>query len=339
VTDAARLEAKIGSAFGLPGDVYVVLAEGPALEPLLQANERLAARFSNELPDLVFQAPTRLLPSAAAQARTAATVAAARISPASVGPALERAGAATGFRPGTFEPFRLRLPRLLDPAGRLSYEGYRSHGLADLVERFVIRDGDGWLLATYVFPSQAAQTSRVQAIVDDAGGGQTLTGLTLVNHELARRFLPQFIRGLAIGSAIVTLLVVVAFRNWWLTLLALLPTAVGLVWAAGILALASVELDLFAVFAVVTFVGIGVDYGVHLVHRHQERRDAVRATAELAPVILVAAAITLLGYGTLVMSTYPPLRSMGVVSIVSTVSLAAASVLVLPALLLVGKRP
>ena len=128
---------------------------------------------------------------------------------------------------------------------------------------------------------------------------------------------------------------VVAFRDWWLSLLALLPTAVGLVWAAGILALAGVELDLFAVFAVVTFVGIGVDYGVHLVHRHQERRDAVQATAELAPVILVAAAITLLGYGTLVTSSYPPLRSMGLVSIVSTVSLAAASVLVLPALLLV----
>jgi len=339
VTDAARLEAKIGSAFGLPGDVYVVLAEGPALEPLLEANERLAARISNELPDLVFQPPTRLLPSAAAQARTAATIAASRISPASVGPALERAGAASGFRPGTFEPFMARLPRLLDPAGRLSYEGYLSHGLGDLVERFVIRDGDRWLLATYVFPAQAAQASRVQAIVDEAGGGQTLTGLTLVNRELARRFLPQFIRGLAIGSAIVALIVVVAFRNWWLSLLALLPTAVGLVWAAGVLALASVELDLFAVFAVVTFVGIGVDYGVHLVHRHQERRDAVQATAELAPVILVAAAITLLGYGTLVTSTYPPLRSMGLVSIVSTVSLAAASVLVLPALLLVGKRP
>ena len=47
------------------------------------------------------------------------------------------------------------------------------------------------------------------------------------------------------------------------------------------------------------------------------------------------AAITLLGYGTLVSSSYPPLRSMGLVSIVSTISLAAASVLVLPALLLV----
>ena len=43
-------------------------------------------------------------------------------------------------------------------------------------------------------------------------------------------------------------------------------------------------------FAVVTFLGIGVDYGIHLVHRYQEHGDAVRATAELAPVILVAGA-------------------------------------------------
>ena len=41
--------------------------------------------------------------------------------------------------------------------------------------------------------------------------------------------------------------------------------------------------------------------------------------------ILVAAAITLLGYGTLVTSTYPPLRSIGLVSVVSVVALAAAS--------------
>ena len=62
-----------------------------------------------------------------------------------------------------------------------------------------------------------------------------------------------------------------------------------------------------------------------------------RAVSELAPVILVAAAITLLGYGTLLNSSYPPLRSIGIVSAVSVFTLAAASVLVLPALLM-GKR-
>jgi hypothetical protein len=91
-------------------------------------------------------------------------------------------------------------------------------------------------------------------------------------------------------------------------------------------------------FAVVTFLGIGVDYGIHLVHRYQERGNAEQATAELAPVILVAGAITLLGYGTLINSSYPPLQSMGAVSAVSVIALAAASVVVLPALLQWGHR-
>ena len=96
-----------------------------------------------------------------------------------------------------------------------------------------------------------------------------------MNRELADRFLPQFVKGLVDRHArSSSLLVVAAFRDWRLSLLALLPTAVGLVWAAGVLALAGVELDLFALFAVVTFVGIGVDYGIHLVHRYQERGDA-----------------------------------------------------------------
>ena len=129
-------------------------------------------------------------------------------------------------------------------------------------------------------------------------------------------------------------LLIAAFRRWDFTLLALVPTALALTWTAGVLAISGVSLDLFSMFAVMTFVGIGVDYGIHLVHRYQERGDAERATSELAPVILVAAAITMAGYGTLVWSSYPPLRSIGIVSAVSVVTLAAASVLVLPALLL-----
>ena len=55
--------------------------------------------------------------------------------------------------------------------------------------------------------------------------------------------------------------------------------------------------------------------------------------AQLAPVIVVAGLITLAGYGTLVTSSYPPLRSIGLVSAVSILTLVAASVLLLPALL------
>jgi len=205
--------------------------------------------------------------------------------------------------------------------------------LGDLIGRFVARAGDDWVMVSYAFPATADEVSRLEDIVGGAGESATLTGLPLVNRELAARFLPQFVKGLAIGSVVVLLLILVALRDWRLAGLALLPAALGLVWAGGLLALARVEVDLFAVFAVVTFVGIGVDYGIHLVHRYRERGQARHAVEELAPVILVAAAITFLGYGTLVTSSYPPLRSIGLVSLVTVVTMAAASLVVLPALL------
>ena len=332
-TPAAQLEQRIGPAFGLPGDVSVVLAEGPDLEALLQTNERLAARFAADAPGVAVQPPSRLLPSAASQTQAAGAISRSHLSVDAVRASLERARVAGAFTPGAFDPFVARLPQLLNAGARLTYDGYVAHGLGDIAGRFVARDGDRWTLATYVFPTTPQQSAEVQAIVDQVDPSQTLTGLTLVNRELARSFVPQFVKGLVIGTVIVIALVVAAFRDWRLSAFALLPTAIGLVWAAGALAIARVELDLFAVFAVVTFVGIGVDYGIHLVHRYQERGDAARATAELAPVILVAAAITMLGYGTLITSSYPPLQSMGVVSVVSTITLAAASVFTLPALL------
>ena len=332
-TDAARLEEQIGPAFGLPGELYVVVADGPDLEALLQTNERLIDRLHSELPTLGVQPPSRLLPSKAAQQRTLDQIDGAHLSVDSIRGSLEQARIAAGFAPGAFDPFVERIPALLDPHQQLSYDDYVKHDAADLINRFVVQDGDTWRLATYVFPSEE-QAAKVGSIVKAVDDRQTLTGLPLVNKELARGFLPDFIKGLSIGTLIVIILVVAEFRDLHLTVLALLPTAIGLIWTAGLLALANVQLDLFATFAVVTFVGIGVDYGIHLVHRYQEHRDARRATAELAPVILVAAAITLLGYATLVWSSYAPLRSIGIVSTVSVIALALASVLVLPALLM-----
>jgi predicted RND superfamily exporter protein len=337
-TSAALLETKLASTFGLPTDVYVVLAEGDDLERLLETNERLTAALTSEAGALGVQAPTALLPSLSAQARTAAQVQQSVPSPGALLTSLDWARAASGFKPGAFDLFTERLDTILDSSQRLTYDGYRSHGLSDLIDRFVVRTDRQWTIVTYAFPEDAHQAQQLQDIVRRVDPGQTVTGLPLVNRELSQRFLPQFLKGLAIGTLMVVVLVVLAFRNWRLSLFALLPTVFGLVWTAGILALMRVELDLFAMFAVMTFLGIGVDYGIHLVHRFRERGNVERATAELAPVILVAGAITLLGYGTLINSSYPPLRSMGVVSAVSVLALAAASVLVLPALLAMGRR-
>jgi hypothetical protein len=333
VTPGAALLQRIGPMFGLPAEVYVVLASGNNLDALLASNERLRAGLARAVPGVKVQAPSTLLPSADTQARRQRLIQASGVSAPAAARALTAAEAAEGYRPGSFDPFKERLPALLDPANRLTYDGYADQGLADLVRRFIAREGDRWLVVSYLLPSGPEQVTALERHVSELDPSAIMTGLPLVNRELADRFLPEFAKGLAIGTLIVIALVFVAFRSWRLSLLSLAPTAIGIVWAAGGLALAGITLDLFALFAVVTFVGIGVDYGVHVVHRYRERADSRRAVEELAPVILVAGTITLLGYGTLIMSSYPPLRSIGLVSAISVVTLAAASLFVLPAIL------
>lgn len=337
VTAGATFLQEVTDRFGLPSDVIVILQRGGAIDALLEDNTGLVAEVRRQLPELSIEAASALLPSTRVQAARAAIIRAQMPAADTVRRDLERAAVDAGFRPQSFEPFTWRLPRLAS-GDLVTLDGYIAHGFGDVIGRLAAREKEDWLLATYAFPRTADELSALQRIVAGRGSGLAMTGMSLVNAELSASFVPEFLEGLAVGTALVFALLLATFRSSRLVLLALAPTAIGLVWAAGILGLAQIELDLFAVFAVMTFVGIGVDYGIHLIHRYQDLDDPVRVTAELAPVIMVAGAITLLGYGTLVTSSYPPLRSIGVVSVVSVITLVIASVLVLPAMLDLKKR-
>ena len=235
---------------------------------------RLVARVRDEAPGLTIDAASALLPSDAAQERSMARVRARRRTPEAAQAALARAASDAGFRQGTLDPFFSVLPRLLDPEQRLTFDGYRAT-MAWAISSAGSSHAkpDGWTLATYAFPSNAAEARALERIAASSGHGAP-DGLALVNRELAARFVPQFLRGLSIGSLVVVLMIALTFRTWRLSLLAIVPTVAGLIWAAGLLALARVPLDLFALFAVVTFVGIGIDYGIHVVHRYRDHGDA-----------------------------------------------------------------
>ncbi len=182
-------------------------------------------------------------------------------------------------------------------------------------------------------PNTPDELTAVQTVVDAVDPAQTLTGLPLVNRELSKRFLPQFLKGLAIGTIMVLISLVLVFRDWRLCALALLPTLAGLVWTAGALALAGVELDLFAVFAVVTFVASALITHSHGASLSRAARRSGANGIGAAPVILAAAAITLFGYGRSSPRRIPIATSIGVVWR-RVCALALASVILLPALMM-----
>jgi hypothetical protein len=122
------------------------------------------------------------------------------------------------------------------------------------------------------------------------------------------------------------------------TLLSLTPLAVGIVWMLAAMAGLGIPLNFMNIFVTTMIIGIGVDYGLHVLHRYREARDQGeaelrRALVETGNAIVVAALSTICGFGSLAFSHYPALRSMGYVAILGAAATALVAISLLPAFL------
>jgi predicted RND superfamily exporter protein len=334
-TPEGDIEEQIARRFGLPEDAVFAVGEGADLEPLLEAHARLASAIVASGADVSTTTPVALLPSKAEQQRTADRIARAGIDPAAFAKRLGISAAGAGFRPNGFGPFVQRLPRLLDPGQRLTLEGFREHGLAPAISNFVAQRDGRYITVTYIYPRSPAAMGEVERAVGQAGGGLHLTGLGVVNRELESRFVPEFVKGSLLGIAGVVVLIIAGFRSVRLALWSLVPVVLGVWWSAGILALAGFDLDLFSVFGVLMCIGIGVDYGVHMLHRRsEETAHGTRiALTRTAPAILLSGLTAIIGFGSFIASSYGPLHALGVITAVTIATCLVTSLLVLPALL------
>jgi hypothetical protein len=339
-TSGADLEREVATRFRLPTDVLLVVNESATIDPLLDVDERLSEAFASRMPTVAVSGISLVLPSSASQQRVAEEIRHAIPSIEEVAREVHSGAARGGFRPEAFEPFIERLPRLLDADARITRDGLLAHGLDPMVSRFIARRDGRYLAVTYLYPPQGADLGPIEATIHGVDPRLQLSGLPAINRELGRRFPREFAKGLLLGTAAVALLIYAAFRTVRLTLLTLLPMAVGFVWSAGWLALTHVELDLFSMFAAVTCIGIAVNYGIYLLHRYviegsQDIRDVLSRTGAA---IMIACTTAVVGFGTLIISSYGPLRVFGLVSVVTLVCCAIASLLLLPAVLIETRR-
>ena len=337
-TEGSAIEDELEERFQLEKNVMLVLAQGRELDPVLEKHRTLERELMARGETVSFSSPLVFLPPSSEQEAVSEVIESASLTADSVSPRLDQAAKAAGFRPSMFRAFEERLSVLFDPRERITFDGLLQHGLGPVVSRFVVREDAGYLAATYLYPETESDVSRLAGVVAAIDPSFLVTGQALVNGELRASLLPQFLKGIAIGSVAVILLIYGDFRSVRLTLLCLLPTFLGLLWSAGLFAVAGIELDLFSIFGIVMAIGIGVDYGVHIVHRLQSKDG--RKLSEFLPwtgaAIALAAVTTMIGFGTLAFCSYRPLARLGVVVATNVMFAALASLLVLPALL--GER-
>ena len=173
-----------------------------------------------------------------------------------------------------------------------------------------------------------------------AAGQYTLTSGHLLSAELKHVILSNL--GTALVLAVITIITVLLlyYRSALLLVGALLPVGAALGMLAGLMALFKVDFNLLNVIVLPMVVGIGIDDGVHLTNTFRRcggRFDPAEMAAT-ARGCVVTSLTTMVGFGSIALSHYPGLKSMGMVALLGVgLSLLAALLLLMPLLALIGR--
>ncbi|MCG6962697.1 MAG: MMPL family transporter [Acidobacteria bacterium] len=250
--------------------------------------------------------------------------------------ALENAG----LNPDPFLPGIRHLEKALSVSRPLSLSDLQGTSLARVVDRYFRRFPSGVSTVIYCYPPAGKWRRNAPPALErllSRHPEAVLTGANVVSAELRQLVWKDAARAAILGMVLVTALLAIDLGGIRQAALALVPLAIGVVWMLGAMALAGIRMNLMNIFVLTMIIGIGVDYGVHLLHRWRESEGDPNALAETAKAIAVAALTTVVGFGSLVLSHFPGLRSIGATAILGAVSTAVLSITVLPVLLSKGR--
>lgn len=141
------------------------------------------------------------------------------------------------------------------------------------------------------------------------------------------------------AAIIVLFLVLVDFRSPGLTILALVPLVVGGVWMVGLMNVLGIGYSFANVVAIPLIIGIGVDSGIHVIHRWREcDGDVDEALRSTGLAVLVSSLTTIMAFGALLFSSHGGTSGLGLTLLIGVSTCCIASLIVLPALLVTLQR-
>jgi hopanoid biosynthesis associated RND transporter like protein HpnN len=169
----------------------------------------------------------------------------------------------------------------------------------------------------------------IHAVRPDAGGAAAGT------VALARAITASLRQALATAVVVITLLLFVLWRSVKYTLVTLIPLLVGSVTTAAVSVFADIPFNFANIIVLPLILGIGVDSGIHLVHRHRmglANGQNLLATST-ARAVFYSALTTVASFGTLALSNHLGIASLGQMLVVGVTLMLLANVFVLPAVL------
>ena len=203
---------------------------------------------------------------------------------------------------------------------------------ASLVSRFVGKS-EHHLLRIYgegdIWDAEALETF----VTDVKRIDPRVTGHPLQTYFASHQMQRSYINAAIYALAAVVVILLVDFRKFSLVALALLPVGAGMLQMFGVMGLLGIPLNPANMIALPLILGVGLDDGVHVVHDFRRQRGKYRVSASTATAIVVTTLTTMIGFGSLMLSSHQGLQSLGRVLTIGVMCCLLSSLVLLPALL------
>ena len=140
---------------------------------------------------------------------------------------------------------------------------------------------------------------------------------------------------------IVFLLLLADFRSPVSALIAMIPLACGVLWMVGLMKLVGMQITVMNIMALPMIVGIGIDDGVHIVHRwrHEGKAKVFTVFASTGKAILLTSLTTMLAFGSLVFSIWRGFGHLGGALFIGVGACFLATIFILPGIIgIIGRK-
>jgi hopanoid biosynthesis associated RND transporter like protein HpnN len=239
-----------------------------------------------------------------------------------------------GFQRALFRDFQDKWSLLrnnLNPSGPITLADIPSQ----LKSRFVNQEGTKFLLQIYPKYNIWTREPLEEFISQLRQVDPDVTGSPVIGYESIDAMKKGYIEGGLYALVAIVIVALFSLRSIKDALLAMIPLGLGMVWTAGLMWLFHLKFNLANLIVVPLILGIGVENGIHLVHRYREEGEggATLITGSTGQAVTLFSLTTMIGFGSLMLATHRGVFSMGLLLLIAVGSVLVASLFVLPLLL------
>lgn len=207
--------------------------------------------------------------------------------------------------------------------------------LRGVVDRHLAGDENGWHSLTYLyFNDGQLDLATFSDSLRQVAPAVRLTSTDLVSKELLDAVRKNALWGILAGTVLVLLMLFNHFNNLRGMLAALLPVLVGALFMLGAMNMSGMKLNFMNIMVLVTILGMGSDYGLHLQHRITESGGVDRGSGYVfaARAVILSAITTIAGFGSLAFADYGAISSLGWATNFGIGFTAISAILLVPAM-------